>query len=518
MALIPLPGRADSRSPQTRLIIYIFLAAACFYLFFALRKFHTGKIQTPSKDFQEYINAEVIKDKLDPLAGIDSHKRLLIDTINIDIGNSADDPQAANTLSADSTSIEYILSYLKGIKKEDLAAQVSKNNHYTYARLMESPNKWRGRVIHFYGVLLQKDLEEFPDMPEGLRKMWRLTLTDPYQAHFYTVLTPQISKSVKVLGIVSFEGIFLKRYAYHCKPDPKRSSFWQWTPLFVAKKAYYKWEPLPKPDLLSDPEEKIFKFKETVNSLDKAKLESILDVSKSGKGFSSLGRIMVSYEDEARNIKSEKKAFEHLFQYISSFSDKELASKVNRRINFENVMIEDKAPKWAKWQVAEVTGRVRFVERIPVKGLQSGLKMIYILIIYDENSDNFEWRWSVALPSLPHPLREGDRVRVRGLFTKFYPYLSINNDWRWTPMLTAVKIKKIPFKPEKTSFTSYIVITILVFAICFGIYYNTTKDDERREKLRKSIKEKRAAADAIKAVKKIKSKESEDVDPPTLKL
>lgn len=502
MALIPLPGRLNPKSSNARLIIYIALAIVCGFLFFELKNFSTRKNSAQPKEFQKYIKADPQKDQPDPLAALDIHERLLIDTINVDIGDSANDPIAANTLAADTTSIEYILSYLKGLSEQNLAKLTSRNQHFTFSRIMEEPGKWRGRAVHFYGILLQKDLEELPNMPKGLQKMWRLTLTDPYQAHFYTVLTPKISTKVKPLGIVSFDGIFLKRYAYRCKPDPKRAAYWQWTPVFVAKKAYYKWQPMPKPDLLSDPEEKPFVFKDSVDKLDNNITEAILDVSKSGKGFTSVGAVNVSYAEEARNVQSEKVAYEHIFKYLNSFTEEEIKKQVDPRLTFENLMVSDKPPAWAKWKTAEITCRARYVERHKVKGLESGLERVYILIAYDESADNFEYRWSIALPNLPHPLREGDRIIARGVFAKFYPYLSINNDWRWTPLIVAKEVKVIPFKPKHTPLWGYVAVTLAILAIGFSIYYATDKDDKRRERMRNNIKERRAVQDTIKAVKK----------------
>jgi hypothetical protein len=77
-------------------------------------------------------------------------------------------------------------------------------------------------------------------------------------------------------------------------------------------------------------------------------------------------------------------------------------------------------------------------------------------------------------------------------------------------MLAAAEIKIVPFKPKKTPLAAYIVVTVLLFAVGFAIYYSTSKDDERRARMRKAIKEKRAVVDAIKAVKKMKNQKSGD--------
>ncbi len=504
MSLIPLPKKTGAGKAKFKIIVYCVLMIACVYLFVGLRSFSQGKARFIPKSKQDYIVADVIKDQPDPLATLDIQNRLLINIINAKIANTSDKSKQANDIQSNAESIKYILSYLKGVDSKVFAEKTRKNSYFTFARLMENPDYWRGKSVHFYGVLLQKDLVELPDMPKGLRKMWRLTLTDPFQSHFYTLLTPKISKLVRPMGLVSFDGIFLKRYAYRCQPDPKRPAFWQRTPLFVAKQAYYRWEPRPLPYLLSDPTDKQIIYKEKVNTLNLKQLEPILDVSKTGKGFRSLGKIKVSFEREARNIQAEKYAFEHLFKYMNHFTDEELAKKVDPRINFFNLMKHDRPPKELKWKIGSVVGRVRYVEKHKVKGLSGGLENIYILVIYDESTENFEYRWTVALPTLPHPLRDGDRVRVIGIFTKFFPYQSIKNDWRWTPMLTASKIEVFKPKPSNEPFWVYVIVTILVLFLCYVIYAYNAKDDERRKLMRERIKKKREVIDAIKAVKRIK--------------
>jgi hypothetical protein len=348
-------------------------------------------------------------------------------------------------------------------------------------------------------------------MPKGLKKMWKIILLDPYQAHFYTLLTPRVSKGATLRSIVAFDGMFLKRYAYETQPNPKKKSIWIWTPLFISKKLYRHWEPMPKPDLLADPEETVVPFKLMADKLDKEKLEPILEVSKSGKGFSSLGSIRVEHEREARRIQSEKHAIEHIMAYVNHFNDKELAAKVNPKMTFENLMVGDKAPAWAKYKIAEFVGRARYVERHKVIGMESGIDKLYVVIGYDSRTDNFDYRWSIITPKLPDNLREGDHIRARGVFIKLYPYRSVTNSWYWTPMLVASKIEKLAPPQKKASRGDYILVTILVFGIGAAIYILTAKDDSRRMSMRESIKERRSAIDAIKAVKrKQKSEEKEN--------
>jgi hypothetical protein len=357
---------------------------------------------------------------------------------------------------------------------------------------------------------------EFPELPPGLRKMYRLTCHDARMTNFYTVLTPQISTRVKVNAKIAIDGVFLKRYPFWSRPDPKKPGFWQWTPLLVAEKAYSHWEPYPGKEILSHVDEKPIKVRQTVERLDTGFLERrILDVSKSGKGFRSLGPMKLSHAREARRLPEEKKAFEHLFGYVHHFTPAELQAKVDPRLAFENLMVGDRAPEWAKWKIAEVDGYARYVETLDIAGLESGIDRIHILVVTDTGMGNFEYNWSVALLNLPHPLREGDRVRARGVFCKLYPYRSKKNEWRWTPLVVAPRLEKVPPPSRELSAGELALVAGLLLAAGGAVYLLTRRDDERRGRIREQILERRAARDAIRAVRKRKSENGQTPGPDT---
>jgi hypothetical protein len=335
--------------------------------------------------------------------------------------------------------------------------------------------------------------------------MYKLTLHDARLTHFYTVLTPQISTGLKVNTRVALDGVFLKRYPFWSQPNEKEKGFWQWTPLLIATRAYVTWENMPLPDMLSSPAYKKQSLTKTLPALDIPFVEDqLLDVSKSGKGFRSLGGMRLHHEREARRIVDEKLGFEHLFQHVHHWKSlpPAQAPAADPRINFESLMIGDRAPKWTKWKVTELEGWVRFVEKINVKGLESGIEDIYIVTVTDGFLGDFEYNWSVAVINLPHPLREGDYVRTKGVFSKLYPYQSRKHEWHWTPLVVAPELVKTERPSHEAPLWQYILGTAVMLGVIAALYIGTKREDERRALTRQKIKERRSARDAIHAMKR----------------
>lgn len=509
MALFPLPRRY-SRNPRARLVILGGLLVAVVYALVVLHQMRFAASPPDNKARQEYEPAAKVPGVPDPLAAVEPQGRFLGEIVEADL-QAADDTVAreAHDLARNSEAVRLSLSYLKGLREDQLQAQARQHRHHTFSRLMEEPDLWRGRVLHFYGIVLKIEQQEFLDLPPGLQRLWRVTCFDARRTNFYTILSPFLSTRVKVNSTIAAEAMFLKRYPYWSDPGGGRPGFWQWTPLLVTKRIYIHREPMPPPPLVSDPEEAPFVMPGTVSELDPSILDQIVRTTKSGKGTEGLrnvpimGHKPVALQLEVRNLMAEKEAFEHLFQYVHHFTPEELRAQVDPNMTFETLMTGDEPPVWARYRVAEVVGRVLYVERRKVANLESGCKRIYVLIVSDERHSDFQWQWSVAALNLPHPLREGDRVRAKGVFVKLYPYLSRKFEWHWTPLVVSPEVERLQPETLDAPAWAYAVATVLLLGVGFGIYRYNAAHDSHRARLREQLKERRAARDAIRAVKRL---------------
>lgn len=514
MAFFPAPGLSPKRGPQARAAMYLVLLAGLLVLFYRLHQIQFAEGKSNEKWRQQYIVPEPQSDRPDPLAGIEPTDQFFDGIDPAELGIFGDeDPAEANDLRDEGEAVRLSLAYLKSFAPQERDRFLDQNIDYSFPLLMARPEKWRGKPLHFYGILRQKDVQDFPDLDPPLDKMWRLTVHDARQSNFYTILTPQISTSVQINRPIAAETIFLKRYPFWSVPNPMKSGFYQWNPLLVAKRVYAHREPLPPPTLLSSPDEKQQPFppEMTVEELSPGELQTIARAPKPGPGGEepgggSLSKLLrsvtiaghrpVPIEREVNNLQQEKHALEHLFAYVHGMSREELSRRTDPRMSFERLMRPSRPPEWAEYNVASVAGRALFVDRIRAKGLESGIEQFYVLYAQDARHNNRKYRWAIATLNLPPGLRMGDPVKCDGLFVKFYPYESRKHTWHWCPLVVTPNLQKTTRERLEAPWWGYVLATALLVAVCAGIYYANRRDFERSDGVRQRIRERRAQRDA----------------------
>jgi hypothetical protein len=498
MSVISDPTKGD---PKARLIFLCILLALVWAAMYQQYQSNLPKKVSYSPGRQKMIASDDGATPDDPMPGVEASKTMTEDHIISVVNRDDRDERTAQDLKKIGFAVKEGFPWLKARSHEELAALAMSRGRWSYYKVMREPDRWRLQMVHVYGILADKRIEEFPDMPVGLRKLFRLTLYDVDEQVFYTVLTPQMPEAAKAMenlnesSYLACEGMFIMRFPYVSIIG------WKRTPLFFAKCAYLAREPETPPLLLDERGDPGGTYEEIrpVRVVQRLNPDVISDdrmfvIPKNETGYSYTGPGGLRHE--ASNLREIAVPLMHTFEYVHKFSDEELKQAVNPALNYRALTGGNQADKWMRGQVTKFEGAVGGdvqTMRFPADPAQnpSQITRIHILTGIDLRLKGFDCSWGLATLNLPPDLREGDLIEAEGVFLKIYPYLTTERKWHWAPLIVCKNVRRIP--REKPSLAAYLAVVAILGSAFILLYRASRRDSARMEQERKRIADKRVA-------------------------
>lgn len=400
-----------------------------------------------------------------------------------------------------------------------------------HERIMRSPSTWRFHPLHVYGMLVGKVIVDLPDNPPGLQKLFLLKLYDIHDRVFFTVLTPSLPQDAIIFkaatdteyghegSTLAFDGVYIMNFPYSTPKGLRH------TPLFAAKEVHFAKEartPVPRLDEASDPgvEYKDIKPKKSVPGLDLDYLRGkIYSPPKGGDkqlrslavGVRGAGADRQRYLKMAADLRGEKSALVHVFEYLFSLDDQAIDRfSASKDINYSSIMSGDNFPGWMLGKFTRFRGIAFSVEILKFPDASDGIERIYLVTVGDSNyTDVGDKTWVIATPNLPKNFRRGDRVEAEGIFLKLYPYRSTQDTWHWSPLLLTknIRIVQLPGNPLIPTWIplAYLpwivgVVILLISFVLFMMYRSSIHDTNSLERIKQ--RSQRRAREAIAGKKK----------------
>jgi len=494
MALMPLPGKGE----KSRIVALVVMLGFALMLAGTLSsRFLTpegGAGHAVPPDEQAMAVANEAATVLDPLPGLSAHREL--NEYHMEVGERSDRPELESDLGHLQMGLQEALSWLKAYSHQEIAERSWPRGRWSFAKVMREPDRWRLQILHVYGVLMDRRIIEYPDAPEGMRKLWCVLLHNYRLQQTYTVITPLVPEAAHppkgmTRGTnLACDGMFLRRHPYHSKTG------WKWTPLVVAKRlveAHEGAEPRAILDERGDPGTTYedIRPRQVTGALDEGFLEEKLFApSKDGKGLRMFGG---EFQDEVRDLKTEKAALDHVFQYVWHYRDEDLRAEVNPEVEYVSLMQGTQAPRWMRGKIARFRGRVGTVEpwRFPEDG--SGMTRIYLVYAHDALYKDPTFTWVLACLNLPEGLREDDLVETEGAFVKLYPYRTPAGKWHWAPLIVCKAIRYVP--PDPSTTYAIIGLGVALLFVLMAMFVASRRDTTRLDRVRQRFQEKRVQRD-----------------------
>lgn len=453
----------------------------------------------PAPDAQQYDYADPIaKNAGGAFAGIEAEAQLY-PTVTEDVLR-LEREKGAGVVGNLQDPLLKLMRWLKGREPGWLERSVSRNVWH-YLNAVREPSRWRFQSLHVYGMFATEDVIDFPGNPPGLQKLYLVTLFDQFDQAFFTVLTPQLPVGRELLtegapgrqgrrgSNLAGDAVFLMSFPFYTNAGVRD------TPLFFAPRLWLAEEPRALPPLLDEqaglpvPGEGANAPKQSVPGLDIAYLRSkVYNPPKSGDGARDYIRI-------ASDLRSEKGALTHIYEYLSGMNPEQLATLAkNPDVNYLALMEGDNAPQGMFGAATSVDGVAISVETLRFPGASDGIDRIYLLTVGDLHyKDIADFTWVIATLSLPEGLRQGERVRAEGIFLKLYPYPTRTGQWHWSPLLVSKKVDRAPaavspFLPRWMTQELYIaalILTVLVLLfVMWRMWHSARLDTQKLEAIR----------------------------------
>ncbi|MBN2712887.1 MAG: hypothetical protein JXR97_10730 [Planctomycetes bacterium] len=510
MALFPAPGKEN---PQIKLYVLAALMAVVTMGLFTLENFTNGAPKVPPPSEQEMVVADENGTVDDPFPDLyvrpNLEKQNMIDFVSED----DEDLGKATKLFRYRPAFEEGFAWFKGKSNEEIKSMALPRWEWNFVKIMRDVNNWRFQILHVYGMLLHYEKLELVNMPKGLQKLHLLILINPRTLEKMTVLTPLMPKAATALkgmsegSYLACDGLYLKRHVYVGNDGIKH------TPMFLAKRVYFASEPISYPERLDERGDPGIDYKElkpehTVKALDIPFIEqNILSLSKSQQAYSIPNAI--DAREEASDIRGDKPALDHIFEYIYSMSDEEIANMVNPEVTYLSTMAENLPPHWMVGKITRFRGIASRVitYRFPKDTL--GIKRVHLIIGHDLRLGGPDFTWAIATLNLPKGLREDDEITADGVFVKLYPYKTPEQKWHWSPLIVCKDVNIIERTPPGQVTPTYIVIAVAAFTLAFLMYWASNRDSKGLSDVRQRVLQRRIAHDKKVAEERKAKKETE---------
>ncbi|MBP5234171.1 MAG: hypothetical protein J6333_12290, partial [Planctomycetes bacterium] len=354
---------------------------------------------------------------------------------------------------------------------------------WNYEKLVQEPSRWRWQTLHVFGRVMRYQLFDFPELPEGLRRLYFVIVGDDSGEEYYAVLTPAIPENlvkpadseglVRDLrtprGLVAFDGLFMLDVPYYISGALRSRDE---TPLFFADRVYLAAEERLRGARLDEGDDPAgyadIAPARTVPGLDLEFLRHKIFVPTArggGAGGGENGEEAAGEKEDdgkvsrldleiAADIRSEKSAFDHVFQYLWQKDPAELAREAaNPEMNYVGFMSHPTDYGWMIGEAANFYGValavriLRFADDPTVA--DNSINRLYLLTVGDARYRNSgRYTWTLCCPNLPKNLRSGDWVAADGIFCKLFPYRTSDDTWQWSPLLLCREIRHADAPPS----------------------------------------------------------------------
>ncbi len=487
---MPLMRLSDKGHPANRIMVLLFTLGILVILAVGLYSGYLDSNKAVDSvalaDQQTMLNANPDATPADPLPMLKAHDEL--NRYHLDVAERTRHWERESNFFGAHMAITEGFSWLKSQSHAKLAKSAWPRGRWTYAKVMREPDRWRGEILHVYGLMMNKQEVEIEDPGNVKYKVWRILLHDYFLKETYTILTPLVPaqahppKGSKRGTHLACDAMFLKEYPYLAKGG------WKWTPMLLARRVYLAKEGFTPPRLLDErgdpgPAYQDIRPRRTSRQLDlKFLKEKLIRPPKNGIGGVRILTGGGDIRNEARNLKSEKAAYDSAFEYVWHFTDQELADQVNPEINFVTLMQGNQAPAWTMGQIVRFTGRAGEVEPWRFAEDGSGINRIYLVYAHDSRYSDPGFIWVLAVLNLPKGLRVDSAIEAEGVFLKLYPYKTPKGDWHWAPLLICKNIRYIP--PSKSNAVFIITLAGLLAVILIAILLASRKDTSSLEAIR----------------------------------
>lgn len=461
-----------------------------------------------SQDYLQALNSEM--EQSDPVEGVTDPLAQLPAEENLDYNvlpelmamERSRRPQALTTIRQP---LLKVAAWLKGQSADWMPQNVLGRASWHHDTIVQEPSRWRLLPLHVYGMLADEELVEYPDNPPGLRKLFWLTLYDPFDQVFFTVLTPQAPRERQVLvepasgrravrgTFMAFDGLYLMAFPFHTAQGERDM------PLFYAPAVHAAAEGRAPPPLLDGRggrpvlTEGKNRPLQGVPGLDVAYLRSkIYNPPKTGDGN-------LQFMTLAHDLRAEKGALLHIYEYLAGVTPEDLQRMAeNPEVNFVSLMAGANAPEWMLGQATGFTGVVFSVETLRFPETKDGIDRIYLVTAGDLHYQKVgEFTWVVAVLDLPEGLRRGDRISASGIFLKLYPYRTEGGHWHWSPLIVANSVDVVP--PRYSPFLPAFVpdyawpwigagVGILIVALAMRFWMRSREEDRKCDELRQKLR------------------------------
>ena len=537
---------APDNSGKTRLGIMIFMLAAVCSGMMAGKYYHDGpryECPPPERQAYQYSDSETPFAKAVPTVRL--HHTIGMEAQAVERAGNPESLQSPALMSI----LNQVIAWRASFQTPDAeACPVKPRTVWSHAKLIQNPSRWRWSVLHVYGRVQRYYPLEFPELPEGARKLFFVLLRDDFTQDYFTVLTPALPQGLArpsdsdgnvrgnrgADGLIAFDGVFIMDFPYYV---PGAARLKDDTPLFFADRVYLACEPRICGDRLDewdDPAEEggapyaDITPKHTVPGLDLNFLRTKVFIPtgreekpEAADGKEESGEKVVKIRnldlEIAGDLRAEKAAIDHITQYLWQKDPAALARAAqNPDMNYFNMLANPTDYGWMIGQAAGFYGVAMAVE--PMRFLDdfssddNSLNRYYLL-----NAGDGRYRgtgrliWTLCCPNLPRNLRSGDWIAAEGIFCKLYPYKTGDGNWQWSPMLVCKEIRKVdaPSSPLSPSWLpkKYVpwalaVVVVLLASSLVWLYFSGRKDDKELAKL--VSRSRRTAADSAKTLGKKK--------------
>lgn len=495
--------KLPSPTPQRRVMFLIILLVVVVAMMWQAKNFFQGRqraVIAPEEQVYQYSD-----NNSSPLSTLEPREEIHHDVIdNVIAVERARDPQALIALTPILLPAMELFTYRQ---KNNIAQPIIPRSIWNYEKILQEPSRWRWQILHIYGRVMRYYQVEYPQYPAGLQKLFFVLLLDEYEQNYFAVLTPAIPKNLAVAnedGTVTtrtpqhlaFDGIFVLNFPFYIAGTERRKEA---TPLFFAEKIYFANE-IParggRFDEHNDPAGYAdIAPKNPVTGLDIEFIRNKVFIPSPRDPDKKDGKISAIELEIAADLRAEKSAFDHIFAYLWAKNPSDLAREAkNPSMNYVNLLAQNQSA-WMIGKPANFYGVVlsleilRFAEDPFLES--SGINRIYLITASDARYQNAgRYTWTLATPNLPAPLRRGDWINADGIFTKLYPYQTVNGNWQWSPLLLCKDLTKVtptsPLKPAwlvgyETIFT--IIVCVIILGLIFMWYYYNQKNNRELQRL-----------------------------------
>lgn len=190
----------------------------------------------------------------------------------------------------------------------------------------------------------------------------------------------------------------------------------------------------------------------------------------------------------ANNIKAENLVVDHIYRYLRTYTQEELAAKSDADLGHRDMMT---SPGYYRGKVITMRAVVLRVYKIfgwhdprdkDGKIPKSGVLDTTMLFVRsaDRRSTHI---YVVLVPERPGKFRERDVYEFTGVFMKRYPYLRKDNKWETHPLMLTMAMRPAKVTSQDSFHLTVAIVAVAVIAMIvlyFAVRGETRESEEKR--------------------------------------